>query len=509
MRKSNNDYSVYLDGGVGQDPYDPQPLEQALQPAGETPFCLGLVGNFSGLRTTQGKNEASGLCRPPLRRVTPENVLQMAGLTPEILLTGLPDGLPDTAVRFSSMEDFHPDTLYERLDVFRPHRSARERISTGGSTPTPDPEAPGVSGPSATNAEPPPTASVSGSGLLDAVLGETQRELPEEESGIEEDLDAFIRRVVRPHAIGETPDHSQELEELDRQTGTLMTAVLHNPEFRELESLWRSVVFLLSRIEVSTKLRVYLIDVSREELAADLLATEEPAEWGFAHTMLMPRSENGEELRWAALLTAFHFGQDSEDIPLLQRLGLLAESGGIPVFGAGSAPLLGARSLLDQPEPRDWTESLDPLWMELRQRPEADWISLSLPAFLLRAPYDPAGRRSKRFEFREGASFPEDLLWGNPCFLWGVVMAQEFAGLGWELGMNGRHSISQIPLHPTPDGWATSVRVNLSYSAASRVQELGLSRVVNKRNEPEVHLHGMGSISASGHSLKAWWRNPA
>jgi type VI secretion system protein ImpC len=288
-----------------------------------------------------------------------------------------------------------------------------------------------------------------------------------------------------------------------------MTTVLHDPGFRKLESVWRSVVLLLSRIEVTTKLRIYLIDVSKEELAADLLSTDEPTEWGFAHTLLRPISEHGEELRWAALLSAFDFGQDPEDIPLLQRLGFLAESGGVPFFGGGAPPLLGARSLPAQPDPRDWTEALDPLWSDLRQRAEANWINLSLPAFLLRNAYGPDGGKTRRFGFAEDASSPEDLLWGNPSFLWGVVLAQEFARSGWGLRILGRHSVPQIPMYLTADGWASAVRANLSHSAASRVQELGLSQVINNRNEPEVHLYGLGSISNSEGSLRAWWRNPA
>ncbi len=500
MRKSNDEYSVYLDGGVGQDLSDPKPLGMELQPSGETPFCLGIVGDFSGGGRALGNHQASGLGRPLLKRITPENVLGLAGLTPEIRVTNLPDGLPDLAMKFSSLEDFHPDALYQKLDIFRPHREARRGITTGETTVVADPE---------TRETPEPNRPVGdpGSGLLDAVLGETKREMPKAGSDVEEDLDAFLRRVVKPHVIAATPDHSQELEELDHLTSTLMSALLHNPEVRKLESLWRSMVFLLSRIEVTTKLRVYLIDVSKQELVADLLSTDEPAEWGFAHTLLRPLSEHGEELRWAALLSTFDFGRDPHDVTLLQRLGLLAESGGVPFLGAGDDHLLGSRSLVDQPDPRDWTEPLDPLWLDLRQRPEADWIALSIPAFLLRTPYGPGGGKTKRFGFVEGVSSPADLLLGSPCILWGVVLGQEFARAGWDLRISGRHALAQIPMWTTPEGWGSPLRVNFSHSAAARVQEMGLIPVTNNRNEPGVALPGFASISATGGSLRAWWKD--
>jgi type VI secretion system protein ImpC len=253
---------------------------------------------------------------------------------------------------------------------------------------------------------------------------------------------------------------------------------------------------------------VYLIDVSEAELVSDLLSTDDPTEWGFAHAVLNPISEKGEELRWAALLGAFEFGRDPHHVPLLQRIGLLAESGQIPWFAGADPSLLGSRSLQDQPEPRDWTEPLDPLWEELREKPEAEWINLALPGFLLRPPYGPEGGKAKRFEFTEEAAFPQDLLWGNPSVLWGVVLAREFARSGWDMRTGGRRTVSQIPLHATPDGWATCVRTNFSVTGASRAQEMGLNPVVSPRNEPEVHLHGLESISTPAKGLRAWWESP-
>ncbi|MCJ7629503.1 MAG: type VI secretion system contractile sheath large subunit [Longimicrobiales bacterium] len=488
MEEKDDKYRVYLDGGVGQDPYDPQPLAHDPQLMGEVPFCLGIVGDFSGRGRRLKGGEDPDLARRPLRRVTPENVLNLAGLKPEIVLAGLPEGPPQLSFAFSTMDDFHPDRLYDRLDLFRNHRDARERLKAGGVGVEVEPEAPG-------------------SGLLDAILGETERETPKAGSDPDEDLDAFIRRVVRPHAVKAAPDHSERLEELDRQTSVLMRGLMRSPEFQELESLWRSVVFLLSMAEVSTDLRLYLIDVSEAELTADLLSTDEPTEWGFAHTVLGPISEKGEELRWGALLGAFEFGGEPHHVPLLQRIGLLAESGRVPWFAGAHSSLLGSRSLRDQPDPADWTEPLDPLWEELRNTPEAEWINLAFPGFLLRTPYGSGGRLTRRFGFGEEAVFPRDLLWGNPSILWGVVLAREFTRAGWHMRVAGRQTVSGIPLYPTVDGWATCVPVTLSITGASRAQEMGLNPVVAPRNEPEVHLQGPGSISTSEKGLGAWWRN--
>ena len=59
---------------------------------------------------------------------------------------------------------------------------------------------------------------------------------------------------------------------VDEALSDAMRAVLHHPDFQNAESLWRGVDFLLRRLETSHQLQVHLIDLSAEELAADLSA---------------------------------------------------------------------------------------------------------------------------------------------------------------------------------------------------------------------------------------------
>ena len=53
-----------------------------------------------------------------------------------------------------------------------------------------------------------------------------------------------------------------------------MRRVLHHPDFQSAEATWRGVEFLVRRIETGAKMEIVLYDVSAEELAADLAATD-------------------------------------------------------------------------------------------------------------------------------------------------------------------------------------------------------------------------------------------
>jgi hypothetical protein len=68
-------YRVYFEAGSGQDLSDPRPLE-------DPPFCLGILGDFSGRGTRPARTEGENWASRPLIRVTPENVLSFGGLFP-------------------------------------------------------------------------------------------------------------------------------------------------------------------------------------------------------------------------------------------------------------------------------------------------------------------------------------------------------------------------------------------------------------------------------------------
>ena len=50
-----------------------------------------------------------------------------------------------------------------------------------------------------------------------------------------------------------------------------MRDILHHPDFRALEAAWRSLHFLIRRLETDEQLTVSVLDVTKAELTADLV----------------------------------------------------------------------------------------------------------------------------------------------------------------------------------------------------------------------------------------------
>ena len=150
-------------------------------------------------------------------------------------------------------------------------------LAQGNSKPgDPPPESPRV-----------PVASPASGSLLDAVIEEATIEVasPRQSNALAkhmpEDLRRFVKRVTEPElAASADPRQAEVLALIDRALSSQMRALLHTPDFQALEAAWRAVFLLVRRLETGTQLKLYLIDISKAELAEDLNKSGRSAFYG-------------------------------------------------------------------------------------------------------------------------------------------------------------------------------------------------------------------------------------
>src|SRR5262249_51587110 len=175
------------------------------------------------------------------------------------------------------------------------------------------------------------------------------------------------------------PDTSAQtaayLAAVDSAIAEQMRAVLHAPSFQSLEALWRGVRWLIANLELDEHLQLHLLDITRDELIADIVAAKgKLAETDLYHA-IVDRSRVPGDTGWTALVAALRFGPSNTDIGLLAALGLIASNAGGPLL-ADADPALGGDD-----------EKALAAWMALRSSQAAPWIGLALPRVLLRLPF--------------------------------------------------------------------------------------------------------------------------
>jgi type VI secretion system protein ImpC len=498
--------------------------DSSVLPREDTSCRIAVLGDFSS-RPNRGRAGASlADCRALLvDRDNFDSVL--ANIAPELRL---PIGArAELALRFSELDDFHPDRLFERAEIFRRLREVRLRLKDPATFAAAAEDLGVRLEPQAatkTNG-PPASAGAIASNLVQDRPGGLLEEIVERAGGGEREgrpsrapdvLQEFVRRVTEPHLV-EASDPRQEelLRMIDRALSAQMQALLHVPAYQSLEAAWRSMFFLVRRSETGSQLKLYLIDISKEDLAADLISSQDLRATG-AYKLFVEKTVGtpGAE-PWSLIVGNYTFGPQREDAELLGRLAKIARSARAPFIAAASPRLLGCASIADAPHPRDWritpTADAAAAWESLRRLPEASSIGLAMPRFLLRLPYGKKTDAIESFDFEEmpEGSSHEDYLWGNPAFACALLLAQSFSEYGWEMRPGVHAQIEGLPLHVYEQDGESELKpcaeALLTDEAAERILENGLMPLASMKGRDAVRVVKFQSVAEPFRVLAGRW----
>lgn len=446
----------------------------------DRPFQIVVLGDFSG---RSGRGELADRRPVVIDRDNFDEVMDRLGAELELPGAG--------CLRFRSLDDFHPDRLFGELELLREPEEIRE-------------EKPVVEAP------PPPPArdpDLGLDGLLDAAIEETESTGEAGHRRPKDELRAWVDEQVAPHL--EKPPSQREADaraSMERSATERVREVLHAPAFQALEAAWRALFFMVRRVETGPNLKIYLVDASLGELAADLNSVKDPRESGIGKLLA---GSPGEE-RWSLVVGNYTFGGE-KNLALLARLGLLAVALEAPLLAAGHSSLAGCDSLAETPNPSDWNGEIEEAWVSLRKTALAPAIGLVLPRFLLRLPYGADTEPCEAFDFEEAGETPEhdSYLWGNSAIACATLLAQSFAEHGWEFHPGQRLRVDGLPLHVYRcDSEAVAkpcAEFLLSERAAERLLESGLMPLVSFRDSDMARLLRFQSIADPPTALSAWW----
>ena len=486
-----------------------------------TPFSVAVLADFSG-RSSRGVGEKGPLIAARRRILVDVDNLEELPMKLDTKIhipIGSKDG-PLITLRFNELDDFHPDNIFDRMEIFEKLQTTRkllqnpatfaEAASQVRSWSAGQHEQVSLEDESANSS---PVQKESDVDTIERLLGKKTIREPSSTSRGKFDTDALIREIVRPYIVpAPDPQQAELIAQVDQAISGQMRAILHYPDFQRLEAVWLMLQFLVSRVETDETLKLYLIDVSKAELAADLTTTDQIQSAGAYHLL----AKQSEADPYAVLVGGYEFDQTTNDIKLLQRLGLVAQAAGAPLITTANSHFAGCQSLAATPDPDDWqwqaSGSAISLWQELRHSPEASYIGLVLPRFLLRLPYGKDTDPIEQFDFEEFSPFAghEQFLWGNSAVLCACLLAATFREFGWSL-TNGLHcDLAGIPMHIYQSDGEKHVTSCAETVLTERAMEVligrGLMPVLSIKGRDAVRIPRFQSIAQPPASLAGPWR---
>jgi len=149
-------------------------------------------------------------------------------------------------------------------------------------------------------------------------------------------------------------------------------------------------------------------------------------------------------------------------------------------------------------------------FQQVRKLPQAHWIGLAMPRWLLRLPYGKDTAPIERFAFEEMPEHRhEEYLWGNAAFACLCLLAEAFGEAGWEMRPGSVRDLEGLPLHVYKEDGETKVQpcaeVLMTEQTAEALLDNGIMPLVSFKDRDCVRLLRFQSIADPPAGLSGRW----
>lgn len=480
--------------------------------SGDLPCHVLVLADLSG-RSHRGLDDAASLAQRRIIEVTRDNlddVFQRLHVTLDIAIA-------DKPIVFGELDDLHPDFIYERVDLFSQFRTLKRKLKN------PDtfaeaaqriqswapPVPPKKSAAEYTSISLPETDDNMQT-VLDDLLHSTRAQLEQQQS-----VQGLIQQIVAPYVIPATDPRLPELlDSVDRSASHLMRKILHSSAFQAIESSWRSLQWLMKRLETDSQLRVFIADISLAEIAQDneLHAEDTTA----LHRLLIENRLTQGTVPFSLIVADYQLRDELDHCDALANLGSIAADLNATLLIGGSERIAGCDRLTRHPEPANWIlhqkdDDFVQLWNAVREQSYSTHIGVVAPRFLLRLPYGQRTRPTEAFAFEElPALSPHDYyLWGNGAWLVAAILCQAFRMRGWHSPELKLQRIADLPVHLTQHDGETVMtpcaEILMTDTAAAGLLQAGLLVVRSINNQDAIVVPELRSLHPDQVPLAGRW----
>ncbi len=304
-----------------------------------------------------------------------------------------------------------------------------------------------------------PAAVVQSPSLLDEILSEAKIKPKDEGYDIaRRGVEAFISEMLAPHRSEERVDKAlvdAMIAEVDRRLTAQVNEIMHHQEVQKLESSWRSLKFLVDRVDFRENIRVEMLNVSKEDLLKDFEDSPEVVKSGLYRLAYSNEYGVFGGKPYGLLLGNYDFGPGPQDIDLLRKCASVAAMAHAPFIANASPEMFGEQNFLNLPNLKDLKSLFEgpqyARWHSFRESEDARYVGLCMPRFLLRLPYGEKTIPVKAFNFNEDVVGQHDkYLWGHASTAFATRVADSFAKFRWSPNIIGPQSggaVEMLPLH--------------------------------------------------------------
>ena len=296
-------------------------------------------------------------------------------------------------------------------------------------------------------------------GLLDNIIAETK--IKQDDDGydaVKSGVGALIKELLGSPNKNATINKEVVdgmIAEIDRKMSLQMDEILHNESFQHIEARWRGLHTLVEQTDFKQNIIIEMLNVSKEQMKEDFEDNPDTTETGlYKHVYTAEYGQFGGK-PIGAIIADYEFGPNNPDIKFLRKAASISAMSHAPFIAAAGEQFFSLDSYEDLPDLKDMEDlHTGPRfagWRGLRENEDSKYLGLTLPRFLLRAPYDPEENPTKSFNYAETIDGKhKNYLWGNTSYAFATRIVDSFANHRWctnIIGPKGGGAVENLPVH--------------------------------------------------------------
>lgn len=313
----------------------------------------------------------------------------------------------------------------------------------------------------------------------------------------------------------------ERIREIDEQLGKQVDEILHAPKFKALEAVWNGLRYLITKTETSTRLKLKLLVLSKDELGNDLERAVDHDQSALFRKIYEEEYGTFGGHPFSMLVGSYEFGENPEDVETLRKLSGVAAASHAPFVAAASPRLFElGEDYAGLSKPRDLAkifeipDELRMKWKEFRGSEDSRYVTLALPRVLIRKPYHSKTNPVEGFVYDEVVVDDEhpvtddkihlpairhgNYLWGSAAWVLAERITKAFAMYSWcgaIRGVEGGGLVQGLPVHTftTDEGEASMkgpTEVTITDRRERELDQLGFVALCHRKGSAEAAFFG-------------------
>jgi type VI secretion system protein ImpC len=295
--------------------------------------------------------------------------------------------------------------------------------------------------------------------LLDSIVSETKMSPNEDSYAVtKKGLQLFIDEMIKPEREGQKVSAAlvdELIASLDKKLSKQVDAILHNEDFKKLESAWRGLKYLVDQTDFRENIKVEIVNIDKASLLEDFEDSPEIVRSGLYKLAYTREYGQFGGNPYGMIMANYDFGPGPQDISLLENVASVATMCHAPFISAASEKFFGVDSFEDVPNLKDLQAIFEgpqyTKWRSFRDSEDARSVGLAMPRFLLRLPFGEANVPAKTFNYEEDVTGShQDFAWGNAAWTFAANVHQSFAKYRWctnIIGPLGGGAVEGLPVY--------------------------------------------------------------